>query len=194
MGYEATEAVGRKSIDFLTPESCARAINETLPLFWRTGYARSVGYRFRRKDGAAVDLLLDAELGIGPDGSLSTYAALHPLDEPNQSDMASKTLRELRTLTKLQRMYEGTLLAEPGASSGRESQQEPEFAASEVIPAFPELAQDTSLNLRALARAHEELAGATVEHQSELVVLLKSIDKTLAYLADAVVPPPWMSG
>jgi hypothetical protein len=107
--------------------------------------------------------------------------------------MASKTLGELRTLTKLQRTYEGTLLAQPGASSERESEQEPEFAPSEVIPAFHELAQDTSLNLRALARAHEELAGATVEHQSELVMLLKSIDKTLAYLADAVVSAPWMS-
>ena len=67
LGYEASEAVGRKGPDFLTPESRVRAIrNETLPLFWRTGHARSIGYRFLRKSGDVIDLLLDAELGLAP--------------------------------------------------------------------------------------------------------------------------------
>ena len=194
LGYEASEAVGRKGPDFLTPESRVRAINETLPLFWRTGHARSIGYRFLRKSGDVIDLLLDAELGLAPDGTLCTYAALYPFDDPVERELASKTLKELRTLTKLQRTYESALLSRQAGRPRQESEEGPQFAPSEVVPAFGELTRDTSINLRALAKAHEELARGAAGHEQELVLVLKSIDKTLAYLADAVASAPWMSG
>ena len=152
LGYEAIEAVGRKGPDFLTEASRARAVNDALPLFWRTGHARSIGNRFLRKDGAAVDLLLDAELGLASDGSLCSYAALYPFDDPVEWELASKTLKELRTLTKLQRTYESTLLAQRGGGPRRESEEGPQFAPTEVIPAFDDLTRDTSMNLRALAK------------------------------------------
>ena len=46
LGYKRDEVLGRKSIEFMTDESHARAVKDTLPLFWRVGSARSVGYRF----------------------------------------------------------------------------------------------------------------------------------------------------
>ena len=42
LGYEANEVLGRKSTDFLTEESRIRAVTDTLPLFQRTGSARSI--------------------------------------------------------------------------------------------------------------------------------------------------------
>lgn len=62
LGYQKDQVLGRKSLDFLTPLSREMAINDTLPTFWSTGRAESVGYQFVKKDGKVMDLLLDAEL------------------------------------------------------------------------------------------------------------------------------------
>jgi PAS domain S-box-containing protein len=62
LGYQKDQVLGRKPLDFLTPLSREMAINDTLPTFWSTGRAESVGYQFVKKDGKVMDLLLDAEL------------------------------------------------------------------------------------------------------------------------------------
>ena len=54
LGYEAGDVLGRRSIDFLSEDSRAVAVSETLPLFWRTGSARSIGYEMVRKDGRVL--------------------------------------------------------------------------------------------------------------------------------------------
>ena len=59
LGYKESEVLGRPSIDFLTDESRARIVSETLPLFWRTGSAHSIGYRIVKKDGQVKDVLMD---------------------------------------------------------------------------------------------------------------------------------------
>ena len=69
MGYERDEVLGRKSIDFLTEASRRRAIEETIPLFWKAGEAHSIGYEMVRKDGQCLDLLLDAHPAPIPPGS-----------------------------------------------------------------------------------------------------------------------------
>ncbi|MFP4567115.1 MAG: PAS domain S-box protein, partial [Spirochaetaceae bacterium] len=60
LGYAREEVVGRKSVEFLTPESRRFAMQQALPEFFRKGRARDVPYRFRRKDGGPVDVLLSA--------------------------------------------------------------------------------------------------------------------------------------
>jgi PAS domain S-box-containing protein len=62
MGYERDEVISKPSTLFLTEESVARALRDTLPLFWSTGSARSVGYQFVTRDGQILEALLDAEL------------------------------------------------------------------------------------------------------------------------------------
>ena len=52
MGYERTEVLGRQSVDFLTESSRRRALEVTLPQFWKTGVARDVEYQMVKKDGA----------------------------------------------------------------------------------------------------------------------------------------------
>lgn len=61
-GYERDEVIGRKSIDFLDDESRERAITHTLPELFETGHQSNIPYRFKRKDGRTVDVLLSSFL------------------------------------------------------------------------------------------------------------------------------------
>ena len=101
LGYENSEVLGLRSIDLLTEESRARALKDTLPLFWRTGSARSIGYTFVTKAGAHVDLLLDAVKCPGAMGTCSTFAALRDPHSFLQWRQASATLQALLELADL---------------------------------------------------------------------------------------------
>lgn len=60
LGYEPEEMVGRQSSDFLTDASRKMAIEEVLPLFYRTGSVYNIEYDFVRKDGSTIPVLLSA--------------------------------------------------------------------------------------------------------------------------------------
>ena len=55
LGYESEEVLGRKSTDFLTAESRARAVALMLPWFWKYGKASNVGYQFVAKDAGFLN-------------------------------------------------------------------------------------------------------------------------------------------
>lgn len=61
-GYERDEVIGRKSLAFLDDESRERAITHTLPELFETGHQSNIPYRFKRKDGRTVDVLLSSFL------------------------------------------------------------------------------------------------------------------------------------
>ena len=77
LGYAKGEVLGRRSTDFLTDASRLRALTETIPLFWRTGSAHSIGYQLVRKDGRVIDVLLDAEVIPGAPGTPTSIAAVY---------------------------------------------------------------------------------------------------------------------
>ena len=60
LGYQLEEVIGRKSSEFLTPESRLYAQTVVLPEFMRNGRISDVSYQFVRKDGSIVDILLSA--------------------------------------------------------------------------------------------------------------------------------------
>ncbi|AYG70273.1 sensor domain-containing diguanylate cyclase (plasmid) [Rhizobium sp. CCGE531] len=62
LGYSREEVIGRRSSDFLTPESRTYAIKEILPRFFQTGRIDDVEYQMVRKDGGVIDVLLSAVL------------------------------------------------------------------------------------------------------------------------------------
>ena len=102
LGYDSDEVVGHKSIDFLTDESRLQAIEDTLPLFWRFGEARSVGYQFVKKDGGLVNVLLDAEATRAPNGGGLNLAALRDSVDTSQRRQASATIRALKEIANIQ--------------------------------------------------------------------------------------------
>ena len=93
MGYEKDEVLGHKSTEFLTEESRQRAIKDTLPLFWRVGSARSIGYQFVRKNGQIIDVLLDAELARDNSGNTFSIATLREDHDPTQWEQAATIIK-----------------------------------------------------------------------------------------------------
>lgn len=60
LGYSRSEVIGRKSIDFLTPDSRNYAIENVLPEFFRSGRCVDVPYQMIARDGSILDVLLSA--------------------------------------------------------------------------------------------------------------------------------------
>lgn len=60
MGYGREEVIGRKSVEFLTEPSARLAREKTLPRFFRQKQIRDVPYRFVKKSGETIDVLLVA--------------------------------------------------------------------------------------------------------------------------------------
>ena len=97
LGYERSEVIGRRSVDFLDAESRERALATSLPQLFSTGHNSSIPYRFLRKDGSGVDVLLSAFLERDSNGHpLRSYAVsvdVTALREANEK--LERTNREL---------------------------------------------------------------------------------------------------
>ena len=194
LGYTEEEALGRKSTEFLTEESRARALKDTLPLFWGVGSARSVGYRLVGKDGRILDLCMDAELVRGSAGEPQTLAALYGPDDLSEWELASTAIRSLLELSRMRRTFEIVLPDKEGNFPDRELQAASQTFGwasdsalkAEAISTLLEVGKDISSNLRGLARVQEDWLGSSAEQQREMMMLLRSIDGTLRDLADSV--------
>ena len=114
LGYKRSEVLGRKSTDFLTEESRSWAGKDTLPLFWRVGSARGVGYQFVKKDGEIVDVLLDADVNPTTTGQLFSYAAIRDGYDLAQWEEAAATLTVLQQLTRVRCSLEDALSEREG--------------------------------------------------------------------------------
>ena len=62
LGYTREEVLGRRSSEFLTPESRERAVRDVLPAFFRCGRSDNIEYQMVCKDGRVIDVLLSAVL------------------------------------------------------------------------------------------------------------------------------------
>ena len=200
MGYAREEAVGRRTTEFLTEESRRRAV-DMLPMFWRVGFVRSVGFRFVRKDDRVLDVLLDAEVITLPGGDDFSYTTISDVENFKQWEQASATIKALQELAFVRQGLESVLSAlESNKKSlhSPEAQQSPEYLldrdlAEKALGSLLEVAEDISTNLRVLRvlpEVHEEWLGGLVEQQQELLLVAKNIDSTLGDLADRRVTPP----
>ncbi len=60
LGYTREEVIGRRITDFFTPESRRRAEQTVFPEFFSKGFCKDVPYRFVKKNGEVIDILLSA--------------------------------------------------------------------------------------------------------------------------------------
>ena len=70
LGYTREQVIGRPSLDFFTPESGQRALEQIRPAFWRDGYIRNVPFQIVRADGEVIDVLLSADCQYGEAGEV----------------------------------------------------------------------------------------------------------------------------
>ena len=75
MGYDRNEVIGRRSVDFLTPESRKKAVDEVLPAFFERGECRDVEYQMVKKDGELIEVLLSA-IAMYEDGQFQRSLAV----------------------------------------------------------------------------------------------------------------------
>jgi PAS domain S-box-containing protein len=60
MGYEREDVIGQKLTRFFTPDSKSYAETAVFPEFFKTGFCKDVPYRFVKKNGDVIDVLLSA--------------------------------------------------------------------------------------------------------------------------------------
>jgi PAS domain S-box-containing protein len=60
LGYERDEVIGRKLTGFYSESSRRYAEEVVLPEFFKTGFCQDISYRFVKKNGAEIDILLSA--------------------------------------------------------------------------------------------------------------------------------------
>ena len=114
LGYDRDEVLGQKSIDFLTDESRLQAVEDTLPLFWTAGAARSVGYQFVTKDGGLLNVFMDADVSHTSDGNPHALAALLDRVDTAQRRQATATIRALKEVADVQLELAAALSSEGG--------------------------------------------------------------------------------
>ncbi len=92
MGYSAEEVIGKKSTDFLTPESQQHA-QEILPEFFRTGSCYNVFYQWVCKDGTIIDGLLSAISEMREDKIVRSLAVVVDITEQRQKEKLEEANR-----------------------------------------------------------------------------------------------------
>ncbi len=70
LGYTRAEVIGLNSIDFFTPESRRRALEEVRPAFWRDGRCHNIPFQIVRADGEIRDVLLSAVCEYDREGNI----------------------------------------------------------------------------------------------------------------------------
>ena len=94
LGYTRAEVLGRKSVEFLTPESQAVA-KGVLKKFMQEGYLERVDYQMIKKDGSLIDVALSATAEKDDQGHVKrSLALIHDMTEPNKESQIIKTFYE----------------------------------------------------------------------------------------------------
>lgn len=98
MGYSRDEVIGRKSTEFLTPESQDYAKRVVLPEFSKSGSCWDVPYQFVRKDGGIIDVLLSAASERDESGDITS--SLVVLVDVTESRRLQQELQQAQALAQ----------------------------------------------------------------------------------------------
>lgn len=102
LGYERDEVIGRRSTDFLTPESRRFAQEEVLPKFRVDGVCHDIPYEMVRKDGTIINVLLSATSEVDADGKFqrSVAASVDVTDQKRAEEALRQNERRYRAIVK----------------------------------------------------------------------------------------------
>jgi len=94
-GYTRSEVIGRKLTEFFTPESREYAESTVLPRFFRTGFSKDVPYRFVKKSGEVMDIVLSCFGIMDENGQIGqTLAVSVDVTERNKAQEELKRMQE----------------------------------------------------------------------------------------------------
>jgi PAS domain S-box-containing protein len=92
LGYQRAEAIGRRSVEFLTPESRRYAEAVVLPEYFKTGTCKDIPYQLVKKNGERIDVLLSAIAERDAHGKIMRSLAV--LIDVTERKRAEEALRE----------------------------------------------------------------------------------------------------
>ncbi len=85
MGYAREEMLGRPAAEFMTSESAERMLTEVLPRFRAEERVADVEYRYIRRGGAPMDVLLDCIRTTGPAGNPIVLSIVRDITEQKRA-------------------------------------------------------------------------------------------------------------
>ncbi|MFZ0613957.1 MAG: PAS domain S-box protein [Desulfobacterales bacterium] len=95
LGCGRSEAIGKKLTDFMTETSRRYAEEEVFPAFFRNGSCKEVSYRFVKKDGREIDILLSAIADRDAAGKMTrTLAVSIDVTERKRAEEALEQAKE----------------------------------------------------------------------------------------------------
>ena len=95
LGYDRTEVIGRKLTDFMTADSRRYAEETVFPAFFTSGACKEVPYRFVKKNGQMIDILLSAIADRNAEGKMTrTLAVSIDVTERKRAEEALKQAKE----------------------------------------------------------------------------------------------------
>jgi PAS domain S-box-containing protein len=174
MGYRRAEVLGRKSLEFYTPESVAHARAVVQPAFFADGRCTDIAHQCVKKNGEVIDVLLSAVLERDADGvPLRSLTIVEDVTLRRRAeDALSEQSRRLNAIIEATRvgtwqwnLQTGEVIVNErwATNLGYElAELEPTSTATWAALAHP----DDQARANALVRAHA--AGETDVHVAEL--------------------------
>jgi len=153
LGYERSEVIGQKFIEFLTEESRRYAEEVTIPSFFQTGLAMEISCQFVKKNGEIIDILLSAIAESDSEGSVMVSLAV--MSDITGQKLAEKEKTNLEA--QLQQAFKmesiGTLAG--GIAHDFNNILSPIMIHSEIV--MDDLSDDSSLqfNMKEIFKASE---------------------------------------
>lgn len=103
LGYTRDEVVGRRSSEFLTPESARYAREVVLPAYFKAGRCDNILYQFVRKNGTIIDIMLSAIADTDHHGRRISQAVLIDVTEQLAAERAAQKVAIQDELIRTQR-------------------------------------------------------------------------------------------
>ena len=95
LGYDRTDVTGKKLTDFMTEDSRRYAEESVFPAFFKSGSCKEVPYRFVKKNGQEIDILLSAIADRNAEGNITrTLAVSIDVTERKKAEDALEKAKE----------------------------------------------------------------------------------------------------
>ncbi len=106
MGYGREEAIGRPLTDFMTAESSQYARDRVMPQFFNDGFVKDISYRFIKKDGQVIEVMLSGIADRDAEGHiLRSLAVSIDVTARNRAEEALRIAKE--ALSRYSKELEG---------------------------------------------------------------------------------------
>jgi PAS domain S-box-containing protein len=98
MGYSKDEIIGKKVFSIMTAESADLSKNINLPKFWEDEFLKAAPYKYIKKDGTIIDVLVDAIATADPLGKKISLSVVRDVTEKNRLESELRSSQQMLQL------------------------------------------------------------------------------------------------